>query len=305
MNILDTNFTQNVLEKVKLFRQLQIWPNKSELDYVGWLSNFKEKEERELASIILNFFIYYSKEAISKLLKEAIGRAGHKFKETIPDWNHSFFKTKCIYTFIPGEKPHPCDSGYLFTRKLRDELHIPAGQIKEYANVHAYLVAQTEPICVIFVDDFVGTGQQCCKAWNVNKDIATGLTLSEIAKLKKHQFVYAPLIANKMGADKIRTECENLTLSVVHELGYEYNLFRPECNCWEDITKYRLAVELIYRKSEEIGITSLNGENSIYGFNAQGLAIAFEHGIPDAVPAIFYWADNGWIPLMNRVYGRH
>lgn len=44
--------------------------------------------------------------------------------------------------------------------------------------------------------------------------------------------------------------------------------------------------------------------NDEKGFNKQGLAIAFEHGTPDAIPALFYWETEDWTPLINKVYIR-
>ena len=45
--------------------------------------------------------------------------------------------------------------------------------------------------------------------------------------------------------------------------------------------------------------------NDVKGYREQGLALAFEHGIPDACPPIFYWETGDWKPLMNRVYSRY
>ena len=37
------------------------------------------------------------------------------------------------------------------------------------------------------------------------------------------------------------------------------------------------------------------------GFAKLGLALAFEHGVPDATLPLFYWDGPGWEPLMRRV----
>jgi len=69
-------------------------------------------------------------------------------------------------------------------------------------------------------------------------------------------------------------------------------------------TLYSRGVELILRKSRELGIPSTNGIDvrDEKGFGMQGLAIAFEHGMPDAVPAFFYWQAANWAPLMRKNY---
>lgn len=44
--------------------------------------------------------------------------------------------------------------------------------------------------------------------------------------------------------------------------------------------------------------------NDMLGFGAQGLSLAFSHGIPDACPAFFYWETATWKPLKRRCYHR-
>ena len=63
---------------------------------------------------------------------------------------------------------------------------------------------------------------------------------------------------------------------------------------------------MILRKSREVGIPEDSLRNPLYlkGLQAQGLAIAFGHGIPDACPPFFYWDQNGWTPLIIKQYPR-
>lgn len=66
-------------------------------------------------------------------------------------------------------------------------------------------------------------------------------------------------------------------------------------------------MNLIFEKSKMLNIPFTNGGqvNDVKGYREQGLALAFEHGIPDACPPIFYWETGDWKPLMNRVYSRY
>lgn len=61
---------------------------------------------------------------------------------------------------------------------------------------------------------------------------------------------------------------------------------------------------MILRKSAALGIKNDNKVVSAKGFGGQGLAVAFEHGIPDAVPAFFYWESDNWVPLIKKSYER-
>ena len=240
------------------------------------------------------------------MLQTSVAKSGYFFDNHFSDWQHSNFLDRCIYSFIPGEVPGPADSGNLFARKLRDELHIPEMQIVNYSDLLDTLNIFKKPVPIVFVDDFVGSGQQVLKAWSKNQ-FSNGLTLKEICEKDNHCAVYAPLIVNTMGYDVIRDHCQGLNLSTNHVLGPEYNLFNQDCICWKnDSDLFKKGVELILRKSQMLGIPSTNGydERDEKGYGMQGLAISFEHGAPDAIPAFFYWTADNWTPLIIKPYQR-
>jgi hypothetical protein len=191
---------------------------------------------------------------------------------------------------------------------LRNSLGIPEKQIVAYSNLYSILENSTTNFPVIFVDDFVGSGAQCDKAWNDNRGGSRNYTLSEIASTFGHKFVYTPLVVNKMGYDRICNECADLTLIPNHILNDEYNLFKSECICWKgDDDLYNKGTQLIIEKSRDLGIPFTNGDKvvDVKGFGEQGLALAFDDdGVPDAIPAIFYWCADNWTPLIKKEYQR-
>jgi hypothetical protein len=295
-----------VIEKSDFFRNIQIWPVKNVLNYKGWLDNFSIQEEKEIASHVLDFFMFFSKQMIFQMLKTVVGYCGEYLKSRFPYWQHVDFLKKCIFSYIPGESISPTDSGHIFLRYLRDELHIPEENLLEFNKLLAFINKSSDSIPVIFIDDFVGSGAQCVKAWNKNKIGLCGETLSKIASKSSHTFIYAPLIANHIGYEYIKHNCIGLKLYTCYLLGNEYNLFDPDCLCWKNNKDlYLKGTELIISKSKELKIPDSAGKNVIdlKGFNQQGLALAFEHGAPDAIPAIFYWCNN-WTPLIKKEYKR-
>jgi len=293
-------------DRSKFFQTIQAWPLDEDLNYDGWLKNFAAGDDRNLACNILDFFNYYSVGMVNHMLKASVAKAGYFFKNHFTDWQHSDFNDRCVYSYIPGESPNPTDSGNLFARKLRDEVGIPQGRIVEYSRLYEALNILAAPTPIVFVDDFVGTGQQVRKAWKVNP-FDKGLTLEQICNAGGHCAVYAPLIVNSIGYDVIKNECIGLNLSTIHVLGSEYCLFDPKCICWKnDIDLYNKGVELILRKSKENGIPSTNGGvvTDEKGYLKQGLAISFEHGAPDAIIPLFYWNSDNWTPLIRKQYDR-
>jgi hypothetical protein len=300
---MEENEFKQTKERAKFFQTVQAWPLSAELNYSGWLKNFTTPADKKVAAHILDFFTYLPQSLVKQMLRTSVGKAGHKIKKHFSDWKHSDFKTRCYYSAIPGENPNLSDSGNYFTRILCD-LEIPEDRIINYDDIPATLANNLEPSPLIFVDDFVGSGNQIVKAWNENV-FPNGKYLKQIAIEGKHLFIYAPLIVNEIGYKRIKSDCPGLFLSTNHVLGEEYNLFNPKCYCWKnDPTLFSEGVELILRKSGELGIPSTHGISmqDEKGFVAQGLALKFSHGAPDAVPAFFYWKHDNWIPLFAKSY---
>lgn len=307
MPIHDSQPYADTIERARFFQTVQTWPLTEDLNYDGWLANFKEGEERQIACSILDFFTHYSAKMVNQMLKTSVSNAGYIFVQHFSDWEHRNFFDRCFYSFIPGETLNPTDSGHIFTRTLRDVMNVPEERIVSYQYLPDYLDRTTVSTPIIFVDDFVGSGAQVHKAWNVNTMFSsTGRTLGDICLTNNHCAVYAPLIVNNVGYNVISSHCTGLHLCATHILGPEYNIFNSDCICWKnDASAFKAGTELIIRKSNELGIPSTRGAhvNDEKGFQSQGLAISFNHGAPDAIPPIFYWKEN-WTPLIQKQYDR-
>ena len=301
------SFYNNTVNKSNFFRDLQIWPLNDILNYKGWLDNFTDSKDKELASHILDFFMFFPRNMVNQMLKNVIGYTGYIFSSFFPEWKYDDFKNRCIYSFIPGESINPTDSGHTYVRKLRNYLGIQENRILDSHSLYKFLESHIN-IPVIFVDDFVGSGAQCDKAWNKNKGGEYNLTLSELALRYKHKFVYAPLVANFSGYQRIINKCSGLKLVTNHILDEKYNLFEPTCICWKgDNDLFNKGTNLILRKSLELGIPFTNGKSvlDVRGFGEQGLALSFDdEGVPDAIPPIFYWCSDNWTPLIKKEYQR-
>ena len=76
--------------------------------------------------------------------------------------------------------------------------------------------------------------------------------------------------------------------------------------CNGDETVFERFINMMVRIAKELNIpiTYGNHVNDFQGFGQQGLALAFNHGIPDACPAFFYWDTATWKPLKKRPYHR-
>lgn len=299
-----SDFEQEKIKQFKYYRDTRLWPLSDDFNFEEWLNNFAEGEERDIAVRILDFFMFFPDSLVNQMLATVIGKCGYFFKRKRGFWSDDSFKTNCWYSFIPGEELKPTDSGYLFQRKLRDNLHVPENRIISYEQLHDTLSTMHNQN-VILVDDFVGSGHQTVVAWSLRNP--KGKTLSEWAFDKGHCVIYAPLVVNYVGKELIESKCPGLELTCIHALSRDLNLFSSTCPCWNnDIALYRKAMHIIESKSLLLGIPFTGGANVIdaKGYKQQGLAIAFAHGMPDACLPFFYWETENWKPLMNKVYSR-
>lgn len=298
----ESAFVEDLIDRFNSFRRLQILPLEIDFNYKGWLRNFSNSHDKYIAAKILSNFIYYSKYPTNKLLADAIGNAGHFLKKIKPEWRFSDY-SKCIFASMPGERSNITDSGITFTKKLKSEIGIPEICIINGMQSACDLLRKGDKEAIIFVDDFIGSGKQCIDAFNPG---TPGRDLYRMAENMNVPIIYAPLVANNSGVIKINQKRQNIHLTPVHILGDEYNLFNPNCICWnkkEDL--YNDAITLIQNKSRDLEIPDNGGEVfSAKGYCDQGLFIAFEHGTPDAVPGIFYYQSVHWTPLLRKSYER-
>lgn len=295
---------EDLLSKFKFYQDIRLWPKDNDFDYEGWLDNFSH-DEQIIAQKILDFFVYFPDDIIDQLFRTVVGRAGYFFRKYDSTWCNASFGNNCWYSFVPGEDPNLSDSGYIYTRKVREVLGVPQDRLKSFGQILRLLNDATEPQNVILTDDFVGTGSQCENAWNKQLYENFEKPLKKIVEEGNHRVIYVPLIVNERGKYKILSLCDGLGLEYAYELGTKWNLFLPNCPCWEGNTQlYKDGVALIRSKSSMIGIEDDNSECSVKGFNGQGLALGFSNGIPDACPGFFFKEYENWVPLKVKFLKR-
>lgn len=129
---------EETIDHYNYFRDVLACPLPEKFNNKAWLNNFTDKYERELASLMLDFFNYYPENMVDQMLRTSVGRAGYELSRSFPNWKHDDFKTRCYYSFIPGEDQNTSDSGYLFTRKLKNALKIPEGRFIDYRDLHTF-----------------------------------------------------------------------------------------------------------------------------------------------------------------------
>ena len=292
----------------------QLWPSQKKLDYRAWLSNYSN-DELEYAIYLLNSFIFINEELVDQMFISTFHKLSAKFanvpfnssitkNQLLTPWQD--FLDSVIVTQVTGEKPSATDSGYIFTRKARQILGICESKIMP-SNADAIRFAKsklggTNTCSIIFVDDFVGSGNQFIETWEREHSVdAESLSFKSLAAMDVSgmlRFIYCPLICTELGYDNITYECPEVFLQPTHVLSEKYNLLSPDSGAWPDKLKPGVA-SFIDKVNKRAGIIS--GPNIYpHGFHGLGLSIAFYHSVPDASLPIFFWERFGWKPLIRR-----
>lgn len=296
-----------VLDKCSRFVDFQLWKLQEDIDPTGWLGNF-EPDEQEHAFHLLNSFLFFSTNIVRAMFRAAfqnisclVRHPGRPF-----DLEQAFWQTFCdqiIVTYVTGEDPSPTDSGFIFARMARQYLGIAQDRIIDPRDALKLLVrGANRP--VVFVDDFVGSGQQFVSTWQRLYDVGLPsgghLSFDRVAKSTGGTFFYAPVMTTSYGLEQIKLHCPEVKLSPANVLTPRYSALHAQSIVWPP-KLLASAPAFVEKASKRAGIPDTGGnKNDWRGFARQALCVAFEHSVPDATLPIFYWDKHGWTPLVRR-----
>ena len=278
---------RDVIEKCDYFSDIGIWPKKTLLDPELWLSNFQDHEERH-ALYLLNAFMYFSTDLVDQIFSTSIRTIGRFMTRT--QWKE--FLDDVIVTLVTGEMPSPTDSGYGYTRKAR-ALGIPDSRILSHEEALGRLMGGFKG-SVLFVDDFVGSGNQFVETWNRTPPNRFE-SFKALAAGSRAKFYYCPAFCTQVGLTKINRECPEVTVKAGVLIPNNYGAFAQDSIIWPSQLS-NTAEDFLHSASLRAGIL----ESRWRGFCSLGLTIAIEDSVPDATLPIIYWEENGWHPLMRR-----
>ncbi len=202
-------YLEEVIEKCDVLKKSGLWLPEPSIRPRAWLGNF-EAEDKGIASLMLDKFTFYNRNFTDRLLIASYYSIGDGLEKG-PQAPTSDELTKslrsAVYTPVTGEIPNPTDSGYLMCRKARQLLDIPEDLILDpkLALVHASL-GKT----VVFLDDFIGSGDQFLETWNRKYGRSSPHSFSEIHNRTGFTAIYITLVTTDFGLNNINTAAPNV-----------------------------------------------------------------------------------------------
>lgn len=299
----------NVLEACGRLVDFGAW-EQTRIDPEGWLANFSHAE-RGYALVLLSRFTFLADHLVDQLFRSAFQNLSNLLADDLEGFDDASerwraFCKKALITIVQGEDPNPSDSGWLFARKARQAIGIDQNQLFEPREVVEKLMnGFTGP--VVFVDDFVGSGEQFLKTWRRPYSHASGkasfetLAAASLTTTSPATFYYCNAMTTEYGLRRINGHVPKLRISAGNIIPERYSLASADSLLWPDPIRAE-GIAFVERVGRRLGYDKDNGGESDWrGFHKLGLALAFQHSVPDANLPLFFTDKNGWTPLVRRL----
>ncbi|MEP0175528.1 MAG: hypothetical protein ABJH28_06425 [Paraglaciecola sp.] len=289
-------YINEVLSKCQAMKACGLWTKEPKIRPRAWLDNFDEID-KEIAAILLDNFIYYNAEHTDALLKSAYHSISTVFSEK-KDKSVADILDDFVFTIVTGENPNLTDSGHHFIRRLRQLFQIPQPKIVSFQEA---LEQASLGKNIIFIDDFVGSGEQFCTIWERPLE-GSEVSFAKLCQNGDFLCIYVTLIATEDGLNHLQELSPKLKVVTAHTLS--------PSSAIEGISQRKvtqLGLELFLAKysikiSPQEDHIALNSNFLMKGYRNIGALIGFEHGVPDATLPIFWspGVDASWVPLILR-----
>lgn len=287
---LTTEIDERLLKRERQFRSFQIWPLSKRLDIRRWLGNFNQ-EEQQVATWLASRFTFFAEEPTNALFASSVQRLFNSKRTSAATAGSPL--TNVAFVAVEGENPNASDSGNLFARKARD-LGVSEDCI---LRPHEALSQSQRFRAFVFIDDFVGSGNQMGDTWERIYPITGSPTsfkqMASNPAFADRYFAYCACICTQAGMTNLIARAPKLHISAAHVVNNEWNL-ASNYSGGNDILAF------LEETGRRAGYTADDGgEDDWLGFHQLGLGLAFNHGVPDATLPIFRSIRNGWQPLVS------
>lgn len=301
---------RSVLAKGDIFTSTQLWTVEFAQRARRWLQNFEARSEadKRLAAALLDGFLYFSDQHATELMiagfhalsPGVVAQGGNP--DPLRLWTDFF--DNVVVTYAEGEVRNATDSGLEAARKFRKRTPFPQARIMPPSEA-LWRLASGRAKSVVFVDDFMGTGNQFVSTWSQQRDYQSKTQVHRwsfadiTAQLSDVRAYYCPSVSTRYALDRLAHECPDVVVSPGAILDDRYDVMHPDSRVWPPALRTE-GQDFVRRVSEELGFRETGGaEDDLRGFHGLGLAMGIRDSIPDATLRIFRYEEKGWSALMK------
>jgi hypothetical protein len=293
----DELFVEESFSKSRSYIETGIWEGLDKTRLNRWISQFETHENKILCSFILESITYRTDSQLKGMLYHALEKT---IPQALREKNYDFSSSHLVeilrdYKKKAKHKPisivpvirtidPPTKSGPLVARLLKRHTRVNDQFLK-----WPWEVDNLENTVVIFIDDFVGTGNQFIEFFK-----------SRVKFDESNAYIYVPLAAHVDGIKRISDELPQVLIRPVETISDENNFFNSIA------LRYNLSVaqidELhdIYSKFLKFSGLHKLRKSMHYGFNRFSLCYCFQHAVPNASLPLIWGHSPRFSPLLER-----
>lgn len=260
-------------------RRYRVW----ERDFAGYRHNVSEDRIREwidqfqtrtkdLAARVLDCVDFLTHQQISTAFRQIL--------EGMNGWNKDVRYRKGKWRFVPFSASAG-ESGDSMLQRFRHANNLAGRNYNELFIHRSDLLREKlgAEDTVVLVDDFIGTGDQACDAWNGQ----FGELLAGVG-----QIYLIVVAAHYKGVQRVNDDTRMRVIAHC-ELGPRDDVFSPECKVFTPMEKKRL-LQYCRRASPK----------HPKGHGDCGLLVVFAHACPNNSIAVLHASSSSWEPLFRR-----
>ena len=290
-------YVKDVLARCEALKRAGMWLPEPRIRPRAWIENFDD-DDKILAAQLLERFVFYNQRLTDSLLTASFYSIADGLKKgpAAPSREQLLQALpNAVFTPVSGETPNPTDSGYFLCRRTRQVLGVDEAKIKLTREA---LQAASNGCPVVFVDDFIGSGDQFLTTW---QDKSSGESFEAIQQQVGFLAIYISLVGAENGIDNIGNHAPTVAVCVTHKIdnrGTLWGLLSSNPTLYNQFgSLLRKYVSRLTPHEQYM----LQDDYLIYGYKRRGLFFGFEHSVPDATLPIFWCrGTNNWEPLIER-----
>ena len=255
----------------------------------AWLEQFPSIREQRVMFKLLKNLHFYSNTFLRSKMKEihdmvvrGLGREKERYQRKRSD---------IVVSYLDKIAKSGADIASLYA----DEADIYVENVIEKDKLLDEIKKRTDIKAVIFIDDFVGTGDQASTYLRDIKDI-----IKEV-KDQNLKVIFVAVAVTKDGWAKVREVIDTLEISIephyCEVLNETDQIFGEKSKVFPDANEKELA------KSTALKYGKLLVKDNPLGYGGVGVGVVFERSCPNGTLPIL-WAENqkhDWVPLFKRL----
>ncbi|WP_147436282.1 phosphoribosyltransferase-like protein [Mycetocola manganoxydans] len=289
---------KEVLETRGYLSDVAVWPSPSRMDLGGWLDNFDQGLDSEIAIALLEAHVHIDEEQIVYAVASTIRGISSRveFGDSISRAaNWSEFVRDVLISFPLSRSGDPTASGYVFAR-IAKRLRFEENRILDSEHLIKKILT-SGPSSVIFLDDLAASGTQFTRDWRRRYQTDSGKV--SLADLQSKDFIssayYLPVVATQDAITKIESEC-GVIVAPTYSLDRDYQALDANTRLVPVALRPSLP-EFFAKYSPRTG----RDEYGPVGYGDLGLALSFHHSCPNNTLPVLQWSPcaESWRPLLK------